>query len=50
MTVDPEKRPTAREALLNPWVQGAMASDTPLTGAQDRIREFNAKRKFKVHF
>jgi len=48
MTVDPDKRPTAREALMNPWVQGNVANDVHLTGAQQRIREFNAKRKFKV--
>ncbi|OXA41744.1 calcium/calmodulin-dependent protein kinase type IV [Folsomia candida] len=48
MTVDPDKRPTAKEALLNPWVQGNMASDVPLTATQERIREFNAKRKFKA--
>jgi hypothetical protein len=49
MTVESEKRPTAREALQNPWVQGNVASDVPLTGTQQRIREFNAKRKFKVN-
>lgn len=48
MTVDPEKRPTARQALSCPWVQGNVASDTPLIATQARIREFNAKRKFKV--
>jgi len=48
MMVDPSKRPTAREALLNPWVQGNVASDVPLVGAQQRIRDFNARRKFKA--
>lgn len=48
MSANGEKRPTATEALSNPWVQGSIASDTHLQSAQDRIREFNAKRKFKV--
>jgi len=48
MTVDPDKRPTAREALRNPWVQGNVANDVHLIGTQQRIREFNAKRKFKA--
>jgi len=48
MCADPDKRPTAAEALSNPWVQGNIASDTHLQSTQDRIREFNAKRKFKA--
>jgi hypothetical protein len=48
MTVAPEKRPTARDALSNPWVLGHVASDIHLKSAQDLIRQFNAKRKFKV--
>lgn len=48
MTVAPEKRPTAAQALGNPWVMGNTAQDTHLKRTQDRIREFNAKRKFKV--
>lgn len=48
MTVDPSKRPSATQALHNPWVKGQVAQDTHLQGTQNRIREFNAKRKFKV--
>jgi calcium/calmodulin-dependent protein kinase-4 len=48
MCANPDKRPTAAEALSNPWVQGNIASDTHLQSTQDRIREFNAKRKFKA--
>ncbi|CAG7721731.1 unnamed protein product [Allacma fusca] len=48
MTVDPLKRPTAKSALENPWVTGHTAQDTHLKRTQERIREFNAKRKFKV--
>lgn len=48
MTVDSEKRPTASQALQHLWVKGFTAQDTHLKQTQDRIREFNAKRKFKV--
>ncbi|ODM92777.1 Calcium/calmodulin-dependent protein kinase type IV [Orchesella cincta] len=48
MSADPDKRPTAAEALSNPWVQGHIASDTHLQRTQDRIREFNAKRIFRA--
>ena len=48
MTVDSDKRPSAKDALENPWVKGHTAQDTHLKRTQDRIREFNAKRKFKV--
>jgi len=48
MTVDSGKRPTAAAALSNGWVMGNTAQDTHLKRTQDRIREFNAKRKFKA--
>jgi len=48
MTVDPDKRPTASEALRNPWVTGHTAADIHLSLAQAKIKEFNAKRKFRV--
>jgi len=48
MTVEAQKRPSATQALENPWVRGHTAQDTHLKRTQDRIREFNAKRKFKA--
>lgn len=48
MSANPDKRPTAGEALSNPWVQGNIASDTHLQSTVDRIKVFNGKRKFKV--
>jgi len=48
MTLDSEKRPSASQALSDPWVKGQLAQDTHLQRTQERIREFNAKRKFKV--
>jgi serine/threonine protein kinase len=48
ITVEAGKRPTAAQALQSPWVKGHTAQDLHLKRTQDRIREFNAKRKFKV--
>jgi calcium/calmodulin-dependent protein kinase-4 len=48
MSVDPLKRPSAKSALENAWVKGHTAQDTHLQRTQERIREFNAKRKFKA--
>jgi len=48
MTVEADKRPTASQALQHLWVKGFSAQDTHLKHTQERIREFNAKRKFKV--
>ena len=49
LTVDPDKRISAQEALLNPWITGI--SDEVLEGKAlvknlEALKQFNAKRKF----
>lgn len=44
----PEDRPTARELQENPWVRGEKTAEHSMTDAVQHLREFNARRKFKV--
>ncbi|KAL3693098.1 hypothetical protein R1sor_006749 [Riccia sorocarpa] len=46
---DPLKRPTAREALMHPWIQeGGMGPDVPLDPlVQTRLKRFSAMNKLK---
>ena len=48
LVVDPSKRLNAQEILDHPWVSGDATPRTELPNVFDKIREFNAKRKFKV--
>ncbi|XP_047139567.1 calcium/calmodulin-dependent protein kinase type IV isoform X1 [Hydra vulgaris] len=48
LVLDPKKRLTAKEALAHPWVQGKGANIVHMEKAQDKLREFNARRKIKA--
>ena len=48
IVLDPKKRLTAKEALKHDWVIGKGASSKTLEKTQEKLREFNAKRKTKA--
>lgn len=48
LVADPKKRLTVDEILSNPWVVGEKTPRKPLLKVTDKIKEYNAKRKFKV--
>ncbi|XP_043707363.1 calcium/calmodulin-dependent serine/threonine-protein kinase-like isoform X2 [Telopea speciosissima] len=49
LTVDPQKRPTAQEILLHPWVIGHSAKKELMDSEIiSRLHTFNARRKFRV--
>lgn len=50
MQVDVKKRYSIEEVLADPWMHepAATLSSRSLAGSQERIREFNSKRKFKA--
>ncbi|KAK0181583.1 hypothetical protein PV327_003856 [Microctonus hyperodae] len=48
MQKSPEKRPTARELLKDSWICCERTSEYSMTDAVHRLREFNARRKFKA--
>lgn len=48
LQVEPEKRYSAEQALKHPWVIGATAPKTDMKKVLEKMREFNAKRKFKT--
>jgi len=45
--VDPKKRLNANEILKHPWVIAAVTPRKHLTMVVPKIKEWNAKRKFK---
>lgn len=47
IVLDPTKRLTAKEAVAHPWVQGKGAKNEHMKTTQEKMREFNAKRKVK---
>lgn len=48
LDIDPSTRLTADEALEIPWVQGKVPREHHLENAVERLKEFNAKAKFRV--
>ncbi|XP_022195617.2 calcium/calmodulin-dependent protein kinase type IV isoform X4 [Nilaparvata lugens] len=44
----PDDRISAEDALAHPWITGQTAKTLPLASTQVRLREFNARRKFKA--
>ncbi|XP_046862647.1 calcium/calmodulin-dependent protein kinase type IV-like [Xenia sp. Carnegie-2017] len=48
IVLDPRKRMTAKQALQHPWVQGKGAKLDHMQKTQDKLREFNARRKLKA--
>ena len=50
ITLDPRKRLSAREALRHPWVKGQATNFVHLSQTVEKMKSFNARRKFKVIF
>jgi serine/threonine protein kinase len=48
LQVDPAKRPTAAQAAQHPWIRGETPLDLHMTRTIKKLREFNARRKFRV--
>jgi len=48
LTVDPKKRPRADDVLAHTWMIGDATPRKNLPNITDKIREYNAKKKFKV--
>nr|CAD7266076.1 unnamed protein product [Timema shepardi] len=48
LQLEPSSRPTASEALEHPWVKGETPRCTNMANVVKRLREFNAKRKFRA--
>lgn len=48
LVIDPKGRLNADQILVHPWVTGESTPRTELPNVTDKIKEFNAKRKFKV--
>ena len=44
---DPSKRLDADQLMAHPWVQGDATPRTELPNVTEKIKEFNAKRRFK---
>jgi len=47
LVVDPGSRLDAQQILDHPWVSGASTPRKELPNVLEKIRDFNAKRKFK---
>lgn len=50
LCVDPVKRLDADKILLHPWIVGEKTPRKNLPNVTNKIREFNAKRKFRVKY
>ncbi|XP_063225037.1 calcium/calmodulin-dependent protein kinase type IV-like [Bacillus rossius redtenbacheri] len=48
LQAEPGRRPTATQALAHPWVRGETPASTHMAAAVKRLREFNARRKFRA--
>lgn len=48
MVVDPSKRLNAQQILEHQWISGDSTPRKELPNVTEKIREFNAKRRFKV--
>ncbi|KAL0271568.1 UNVERIFIED_CONTAM: hypothetical protein PYX00_008624 [Menopon gallinae] len=48
LSVDPANRPTADEALNHPWTLGISTSSVPRDNMIKGLREYNARRRFRV--
>ncbi|KDR19560.1 Calcium/calmodulin-dependent protein kinase type IV [Zootermopsis nevadensis] len=46
--IEPLKRPTATEVLNHPWVRGETTRQNHMSSTIKRLREFNARRKFRA--
>lgn len=48
IVLDPKKRLTAKQTLQHPWVQGKGAKREHMEKTQEKLKEFNARRKLKA--
>lgn len=48
LQIDPEKRLTAKDALNHPWVCGETVNQEHMEATQKRLREIQARRKFRA--
>jgi len=47
MDPDPQTRYSIDQALEHPWITSGHTNNSPLTGAQEQIRKFQARKRFK---
>lgn len=50
LAIDPAKRLDGDAILAHPWIVGEKTPRKSLPKVTEKIREFNAKRKFRVYF
>jgi calcium/calmodulin-dependent protein kinase IV len=50
LVIDPMSRLNATQILEHPWVSGDSTPRTELPNVAEKIKEFNAKRRFKVQY
>lgn len=47
LVVDPAKRMNAEQIMAHPWIQGESTPRNSLPTVSEKMKEYNAKRRFK---
>lgn len=47
LVVDPAKRLNAEQIMAHPWIQGENTPRNQLPNVPEKMKEYNAKRRFK---
>lgn len=47
LVVDPKARLNAEQILAHPWIQGESTPRNQLASVPEKMKEYNAKRRFK---